>query len=116
MVAVISCPTQSQFRQISCTDHQAVRLVGYIHQYLGSFTGLAVFISNIMYGNVVSDVFEMLKTSLFDTDFLYRYSQRIHEIESIVVGTVGRPETRHGDTLYLFAGKVQPVESPYCYQ
>ena len=116
MVAVVSSPTQSQFRQVARTDDECIHLVGIVHQDLGTFTGLTVFVSHIVVGHVVVYVLEVLDAGILDADFVHGDSEGRHQVEGIVIGTVGSAESRHGDAHDSLAGEAQLVEGLHAYQ
>ena len=60
MVAVIGRPAECQFGEIAGPYDESVLLVGDIHQQLGPFACLAVFVSHVVDGRIVVDVAEML--------------------------------------------------------
>ncbi|MPN11571.1 hypothetical protein SDC9_158874 [bioreactor metagenome] len=48
------------------------------------------------------DVFEMLHTGIFDGDLMHGDTQRLHQLQGVIVGTVGSAESGHGNTHHLF--------------
>ena len=70
MIPVVGSPAKGQFGKVAGTDHQTVFLVGYVHQDLSAFAGLAVFVGHVMNRWVVTDIFEMLEAGILDGDFL----------------------------------------------
>ena len=60
MVSVISRPSKSKFRHISCTNYNSTGLIGNIHQYLCSFSCLGIFIDYTVIFRIMSDIFKML--------------------------------------------------------
>ena len=109
VVGIVGAPSEGQFGEVACADDEAVALVGYIHENLGTLSGLTVLISHIVVVGVVTDVFEMLDASIFDADFLDGDIKRLHQRDGICVGTVCRTETRHCDTDDLFAWASEQV-------
>ena len=61
-------------------------------------------------------VFEMLYAGLLDTDFADSHTEGVHQVDGIRVSTVGRSESRHGDTDNTLAGPSQLIESLYANQ
>ena len=98
MVAIIGSPTKCQLRQVACTYHDGVLLVGHIHQNLCALAGLRVLVGDIVNRSIVIDITEVLGYSCGNTDFANGNTQGFHQLQGIVIGTVGGTETRHGDT------------------
>ena len=116
MVAVVSGPSQSQFRQVARTDDECIHLVGIVHQDLSTFTGLTVFVGHVVVGHVVVDILEVLDAGILDADFVHGDSEGRHQVEGIVISTVGSAESRHGDAHDSLAGEAQLVEGLHAYQ
>ena len=55
----------------------------------------------------------MLQAGSFNGNFAGGNPQRIHQIEGILIGAVGRTEAGHGDTQYIFARKSQHIKCFY---
>ena len=56
MVAVVGTPAEGYLRKVAGTDHETVRVVGYVHQDLGPFTSLGILERNIMVFRIMSDI------------------------------------------------------------
>ena len=56
VVAVVGCPAECQFGKVSRADDQAARLVGDVHQDLGAFASLRIFVRDTPVAGVQSDV------------------------------------------------------------
>ena len=61
-------------------------------------------------------VLEMLYAGLLDTDFADSHTEGVHQVDGIRVSTVGRSESRHGDTDNTLTGPSQLIESLYANQ
>ena len=97
MVAIIRGPSQSQFGEVASTHHQTIHLIGHIHQYLRTLTGLTVLIGYVMHTGIVTDILEMLLHRLGDADLADSDSQGLHQCHRIIIGTIGSTESRHRD-------------------
>ena len=72
LVAVVGGPSQSQFRQVACSDDDATHLVADVHEYLRAFARLTVFIDHIVHGAIMSNVFEVLCHTCCDGHLAHR--------------------------------------------
>ena len=111
MVAVVSGPAKRHFRKVARANHQAVELVGHIHENLRAFAGLCIFVGHIMAGRVVVDVGKMPHHSLRNVDFTNGDAQSFHQFEGIGVGAVGGAKSRHSDADDAVSVQPQAVES-----
>ena len=68
MVTIISRPSKSQLRQITCTDQNRAILICTIHKDLCSLPCLTVLISHIMHRRIMSNIPEMYIYCFFDID------------------------------------------------
>ncbi len=68
MVAVEGTPAQGDFGEIAGTDDDAADGVGDVHENLGAFAGLAVFVDHVEIFGVVADILEVAGDGLGDVD------------------------------------------------
>ena len=113
VVTVVGGPTQSQLRQVARAQHEAVDLVGEVHQNLGALTCLAVFIGHVVVIRIVADVLEMLSHCSGDADLMQRHAQRLDHGAGIGVSAVGGAEARHGDGMDVLAVASHAVKRPH---
>ena len=66
MVTVIGSPAQCH---ISGSDYHTIILIGNVHQNLGTFPCLSIFISDIMYALILTNIPEMNAYCFFDIYF-----------------------------------------------
>ena len=110
MVAVVGRPAECQFGEVAGSDHEAVLLVGDIHQQLGPFACLAVFVGHVMDGRIMVDVAEMLKAGFLDRDLFQCDAEGADEVASVSIGAVGCTEAGHRDADDLPPWHFQSVE------
>ena len=110
MVAIVSSPAQGKLREVSRTDHEAVRLVRHVHKKLGTLTGLAVLVRHVMYMDVVIDILEVLDASLLDGDLPEGHAKGAYQVTGIGIGTIRRSEAGHGDADDLIPWDLQGIE------
>ena len=79
VVAIIGSPSQSQFREVAGTDNHSSHLICQVHQDLGTFTCLRIFIGYIMHAGIMTDVLEVLGYRLGDADFLDGDTEALHQ-------------------------------------
>ena len=116
VVAVIGRPSQSQLRQVARAKHEAIHLIGEIHQYLGALTRLAVLIGHVVVLGVMTDIFEVLHHSSRNADFMKRHAERLDHLTGIGIGAVGRAETRHRDGMDVLAVTAHAVKRTHSHQ
>ena len=116
VVAIIGGPAQRQFGEVASTHHQCVELVGEVHEYLCTLSGLRILVGGVMGFHIVADILEMLLHGLGDGDFHLRDAQLLHQGDSILVGAVAGAEAWHGDTHNTLAVVAQLIEGPDTHQ
>ena len=116
VIAVVGSPPQGQFRHVTGTDHQTAYLVCHIHQDLGAFPRLAVFIGDILHIAVMPDIPKMEIYCLFDIDLPQRAAQRSRHQAGIIVSAAGGAETRHRHRNDIFVGQPQHIKSLHHHQ
>ena len=116
MIAIVSSPAKRQLGQIAGADDQTACLVGDVHQDLGSFSGLGIFIRNILDGRIVADIGEVTENSLTDRNLAQGGVLAFRQTARVLVGPVGRAETGHGDRLDTGTVQTQCVKCPYRHQ
>ena len=79
VVAVISGPSEGEFREVACAEHHAANLVGIVHENLSAFAGLAILVCNIVDADVVVNVGEMLLYGVADRDFEQSDTEVLHQ-------------------------------------
>ena len=109
VVGIVGAPAEGEFAEVACADDESTELVGYVHEYLGAFACLSVFVGDIVVGGVVSDVGKVLEAGFADGNFATGDSELLHEGLSVVVGAVCGAETRHGDADDVAAAAIEPV-------
>ena len=60
LIAIISRPTQGQFRKVARPNLQTTNLIGHVHQNLGALSCLRVLVGDIMAIFVVPNIAEVL--------------------------------------------------------
>ena len=116
VITIVCGPSQCQFAQVTCTYHQAIGLIGYIHEKLCSLTSLTVFIGDIMLLRIMSQVFEMLYTCILDGNLSDGNAQLLHQVHGIRISAVGGAEARHRHTHDSFPAHPQVVKGTYTNQ
>ena len=69
VITIVCCPSKGQLTEVSCSNYHSIHLVGCIHENLGAFTCLAVFVGYIVYVDVMTDIVEMLCNCVANADF-----------------------------------------------
>ena len=98
VVAIVSSPTQSKFREVASTNNHTTKLIAEVHKNLRTLTSLRILVGNIMNIRIVTNILEMLHYTLGNRNLIGCYSKRIHKVYSIIVSTVGSAEAWHRDT------------------
>ena len=107
VVAVVGAPAQSQLRQVASADDQTAVLVGDVHQNLGAFPCLAVFISGGVVAGVVADVSKVLHDRFADVHSTEGGAQQLAQLGGVVTSAVGGAEAGHGQGDDVRAGTPQ---------
>ena len=97
VVAVVRGPAQGQFGKIAGADGNAPQLVGKVHQYLGAFPGLTVFIGNVPGLGGYANVLKMLIHRRADGNFHKFRAQPFRNDLGVGTGAGGGAEAGHGD-------------------
>ena len=97
MVAVVGRPAERELRKVARTDDEAVRFIGKVHEDLGAFPGLRVFIGDVVVVLIVADVGEMLPHRVPDRDLAKLRPRTFRQHAGVAVRPVGGPEARHRD-------------------
>ena len=111
MVSIIGGPAKCQLRKVTGTDYHTSCLISNIHNYLGTLSGLTVFISHIMLIGIMSDITEMNCHCLFDVHFPQSCSQFSGEVTGIPIGTVCSSKTGHSNCRDAFPAQSQIIKS-----
>ena len=59
VVAVVGGPAKCQFAHVARAHHEASRLAGSVHEHLGAFARLGVFVGQVVHAGIVADVAEV---------------------------------------------------------
>ncbi len=110
MVAVVCSPSKGKFRHVSGTHHQSACLIGIIHQNLGTFARLAVFVGHVVLIDGVPDIPEMLSDSFHNGNLLHGHACRLHQFHGVVIGPFGGTKPWHGDPVNIFTRQSEDVE------
>ena len=110
MVAVVGAPAEGQFGQVPCAYHDAAFLAGHIHQNLGAFAGLGIFVGGVGFVERMLYILEVLGSSRHDGDFLTGDAEFFHEDVGVALGAAAGAEARHGDADDAAALPAQTVE------
>ena len=78
MVAVIRCPSEGKFGEVSGANNESIQLVGKVHQNLCPFASLRVFVGGVVDFSVVTNVGEMLFDGLRNRNLHLRNTQCLH--------------------------------------
>ena len=81
VVGIVGAPSEGQFGEVACADDEAVALVGYIHENLGTLPGLGVFVGAVVDFRVVADVGKVEVHRVFDIDDKTAVTKDIERIE-----------------------------------
>jgi NAD+ synthase (glutamine-hydrolysing) len=98
VVAIVSSPAQSKFREVASTNNHTTKLIAEVHKNLRTLTSLRILVGNIMNIRIVTNILEMLHYTLGNRNLVGCYSKRIHKVYGIIVSTVGSAEAWHRDT------------------
>ena len=77
-----------------------------------AFARLGVFVGRAPAAGVEAYILKMLCAGVADRDFADRHAQSAHQLQRIVVGAVGGPESGHRDADDARAVEVQEIEGP----
>ncbi|KAF5042462.1 hypothetical protein DSECCO2_512390 [anaerobic digester metagenome] len=113
VVSVVGRPSQGKLGQVACSHHQSIQLVGQIHQHLGPFTCLAVFVGDVQHLRIVTDILEMLSDGFRNRDGPQFNTQGLGKLYGIAFGTFGGTKARHGYRNDAASAQTQHIESPY---
>ena len=102
MVGIVGAPAQSQLGQITRADKKRALLVGYIHKYLRSLTGLHILIGHIKHIHIVTYVPHMLSTCGYDIYLPKLGAYAFRQPDSARLCVICRPEAGHCHTDYIF--------------
>ena len=95
MVGIVGAPAKRNFGKVTRSHHDTAFLVRDIHQDLGAFTGLHIFVGHVERIRVVADVRKMLHARLLDIDRTKFHAQQFRHRNSVVLGAFRRSEARH---------------------
>ena len=95
MVAVVGCPAQSQFGEVTRADNNPAALVCQIHEDLCPFSCLTVFIGDIVNGFLLTDVRKMLPHTLLNRNFPQGCPIGFCQAASVLISTVCRTKAGH---------------------
>ena len=98
VVAIISCPTKSQLREVTRSNHHTIEFIAQIHENLSSLTSLTILVGDIVHVDVVLNILEMLYTGILNAYLLDCYAKMLHERDGVMVSAVGCSEARHSHT------------------
>ena len=68
MVAIIGAPAQGQFGKIAGANHNAAHTAGKVHEDLGPFPGLGIFVSGIADSGIMTNIFKMQGNRILNGD------------------------------------------------
>ena len=109
MVTGIGCPTECQFRQVTCANHQTIVLVSHIHENKRANACLGILVGYVVRFYIMIDVMQVLGYYV-----AYRYlvdgnAQFIHQIDGIAIGTIRSAKAGHSYTQYAVTGITKHV-------
>ena len=110
MVTVVGAPAEGQFGQVSGADHNAVLLIGDVHENLGPLTRLGVLVGGIHHFRVVADVLEMLFHGGHYRNLTSGHTENLHQIHGVGFGAMCRAKTWHGDADDILSRESKLVE------
>ena len=116
VVAVIGAPAQCQLTQIAGADDNTAHHTGVVHEDLGALPSLGVFISAVVFRNIVADVLEMQGNGVLDGDLLSADAQLAHQLPGVLIGTVGSAEAGHGHAVDITGGAAKLTHGLHGYQ
>ena len=95
VIGVIRAPAKCDFGKVTRSNDNAAFFICQVHQDLGAFASLYVFVSHIELCRIVTDVLEMLQARGLDVDCSEFNAQEFRHRNSIVLCAFGRAESRH---------------------
>ena len=109
MIGVIGAPAQGDLTEITGAQHNTAEVIGHVHQYLGAFPGLRVFIGDGMVALIVSDIPEMQAYSLMNRDFPGGDVQLVHQCQRVLVSAIRGAEAGHGNSKDMRARQLKTI-------
>ena len=109
VIAVIGSPAQRQFGKIPGTDDNPTQLVGKVHQNLGAFPGLGIFIGDIVKFDGVADIVKVSGTGRDYRNLMEAGAESFDQGDGVIIGTVGGAKARHCDGMNFFSGNIKAV-------
>ena len=116
MVAIVCGPSKGDFGQVAGSYDNTIVLVGNIHQNLGPFTRLGVFIDSVMEFFRMLYILEMNPASLFDVNLLEAASHFLNQVYGIEISAGCRSESRHCYGKNILSVLAKLVEGADAYQ
>ena len=116
VIAVIGSPSQRKLRHVTGSYYQTSHLIGNIHEDLGSFPGLAVFIGHIMPVHIMTDIFKMACHRFPYINFTKFRPHLSRQSAGIIISPVRGPEAGHGYAMYAGPGYLKTVKCPHGHQ
>ena len=116
MIAIIGSPPEGQFRQIASAEDQAAVLIGQIHQDLGTFPSLTIFIGHVQFLRVLADIREVLGYRGGDVHLAKRGAVSLGQALGVAFGTAGGAKAGHGYRQNIASWAAQLFHSPHRYQ
>ena len=110
MVGIVGAPAERNFGKVSRSHHDTAFLVRDIHQDLGTFAGLHIFVGHVKRIRVMADVRKMLHARLLDIDRTKFHAQQFRHRNSVVLGAFRRSEARHREHENFTCGAFQQLK------
>ena len=95
MIPVVSRPSKGKLRHVPGPKYKPSGLVGNIHQHLGTFPGLCIFIGHVVTFYLVPDIKKMAGHRLGNRHFTEACPQLHRHFACILVGPVRGSKARH---------------------
>ena len=110
VIGVVGAPAESQFGQVAGAEHQPTDLIGHIHEDLGAFPRLGIFIGDIVQRLGVADVGEMTAHRAIDGNDPQLDAEEFGQAFGIPPGAGGGAETGQGQGDDPFAVEPETLE------
>ena len=103
MVAIVGRPAECELRHVTRSDYHSARLVGDVHEYLGSLPRLSVLIGHIVYILILTYIPEMNSDCLFYIHLIQCRPKSFGEFYGIIIRSVSCPKAWHRHRGYVLS-------------
>lgn len=110
MIAVEGAPAERRLGEVSGADDESARLSGDVHEDLGAFARLGVFVGEVVLGGGVLDVAQVLLERGVDGCFAHGDTELLAEPFGIVARSRAGARAGHGNGVDAREAEAEAVE------